>query len=252
MVAEWDAELERLLAEARRDRAASVDVPLPSSLSATSLSRLRDDPDSLRPRAGPADAAAALAGRAVRHPLPRLGRVALRPAGPASTPTSCPAVPTPASTPTRTCAALVAAFEAGPFADRRPQQVEAPFALVLAGQVVRGRIDAVYREPDGGYLVVDWKTNRRAHRRPVAAGALPSGLGRAPGSPGGVGPGGLLLRADRSARRAVASRPGRAGGAGPRPTDAAAWLPRPGRQPGRSRSCRRRSARAPGRWSPRR
>ena len=30
---------------------------------------------------------------------------------------------------------------------------------MLAGQVVRGRIDAVYAEDDG-WLVVDWKTNR--------------------------------------------------------------------------------------------
>ena len=54
---------------------------------------------------------------------------------------------------------LIAHFERGPFADRVPPAVEAPFALVLAGQVVRGRIDAVYAEPGGGYLVVDWKTN---------------------------------------------------------------------------------------------
>jgi DNA helicase-2/ATP-dependent DNA helicase PcrA len=45
--------------------------------------------------------------------------------------------------------------------------VEAPFALVLAGQVVRGRIDAVYVETGSGqtgdpaFLVVDWKTSRR-------------------------------------------------------------------------------------------
>jgi DNA helicase-2/ATP-dependent DNA helicase PcrA len=44
-----------------------------------------------------------------------------------------------------------------------PAAVEAPFALVLAGQVVRGRIDAVYEDLEsgpGGYLLVDWKTNR--------------------------------------------------------------------------------------------
>jgi DNA helicase II / ATP-dependent DNA helicase PcrA len=48
-----------------------------------------------------------------------------------------------------------------------PYAVEAPFALVLAGQVVRGRIDAVYRDDPpgsdstvGDWLVVDWKTNR--------------------------------------------------------------------------------------------
>jgi DNA helicase-2/ATP-dependent DNA helicase PcrA len=60
---------------------------------------------------------------------------------------------------------VVKRFEDGPFADRVPLQVEAPFALVLAGQVVRGRIDAVYAERDpatgaDGYLVVDWKTNQ--------------------------------------------------------------------------------------------
>ena len=44
-------------------------------------------------------------------------------------------------------------------AERVPFAIEAPFALVLGGQVVRGRIDAVY-EDDGGFLVVDWKTNR--------------------------------------------------------------------------------------------
>jgi DNA helicase-2/ATP-dependent DNA helicase PcrA len=62
---------------------------------------------------------------------------------------------------------LIAAFESGPFADRRPHAVEAPFALVLGGQVVRGRIDAVYTEPDGGYLLVDWKTNRSPDADPL-------------------------------------------------------------------------------------
>ena len=37
---------------------------------------------------------------------------------------------------------------------------------MLAGQVVRGRIDAVYREDDG-YFVVDWKTNRTANADPL-------------------------------------------------------------------------------------
>ena len=57
---------------------------------------------------------------------------------------------------------LIARFEAGPFAERVPHAVEAPFALVLAGQVVRGRIDAVYRNGSdvADWLVVDWKTNR--------------------------------------------------------------------------------------------
>ena len=62
---------------------------------------------------------------------------------------------------------VMAAFEAGPFADRQPHRVEAPFALVLAGQVVRGRIDAVYAEPDGSFLVVDWKTGRAGTADPL-------------------------------------------------------------------------------------
>ncbi len=65
---------------------------------------------------------------------------------------------------------LIAAFEKGLFADRVPHAVEAPFALVLAGQVVRGRIDAVYAEQvadEPGFLVVDWKTGRREDADPL-------------------------------------------------------------------------------------
>ena len=38
---------------------------------------------------------------------------------------------------------------------------------MLAGQVVRGRIDAVYDEPDDGFLLVDWKTNRQEDADPL-------------------------------------------------------------------------------------
>ena len=65
---------------------------------------------------------------------------------------------------------LIKLFEDGPFADRVPHAVEPPFALVLAGQVVRGRIDAVYTEPSTGRrltCVVDWKTNRAATADPL-------------------------------------------------------------------------------------
>ena len=44
--------------------------------------RLRERPRDVRPRAGPADAATAVAGRPLRHPVPRLGGGAVRPAGP--------------------------------------------------------------------------------------------------------------------------------------------------------------------------
>lgn len=57
---------------------------------------------------------------------------------------------------------LIANFEASDFADRRPFAVEVPFTVTIAGQPVTGRIDAVFEEPDGSWLVVDWKTSVRS------------------------------------------------------------------------------------------
>jgi DNA helicase-2/ATP-dependent DNA helicase PcrA len=53
---------------------------------------------------------------------------------------------------------LQAAFTASPWAARTPVAVEVPFEMVIGGIVVRGRIDAVFADPDGGATVVDWKT----------------------------------------------------------------------------------------------
>jgi DNA helicase-2/ATP-dependent DNA helicase PcrA len=55
-------------------------------------------------------------------------------------------------------AALQERFVADGWADRRPVAVEQPFELVLGGRLVRGRIDAVYDRPEGGYDVIDYKT----------------------------------------------------------------------------------------------
>jgi DNA helicase II / ATP-dependent DNA helicase PcrA len=163
-VADWDVELERLVTEARADREQVVDVPLPGSLSATALSRLRTDPDAF---------AAELARPMPRQPSPaarfgtrfhawveaRFGQQDL------FDPDELPGQADAGIDSDDDLAGLIATFERGPFADRAPDAVEAPFALVLAGQVVRGRIDAVYAESatDGSpaYLVVDWKTSRR-------------------------------------------------------------------------------------------
>ncbi len=168
-VAEWDAELERLLAEVRRDRAAVADVPLPSSLSATSLARLRDDPDGFardlaRPMPRPPSRAARFGTRFHAWVEARFDQQQLL------DPDELPGRADSGIDSDPDLAAVVAAFESGPFADRPPYRVEAPFALVLAGQVVRGRIDAVYREPEGStarFLVVDWKTNRAPTADPL-------------------------------------------------------------------------------------
>ena len=55
-------------------------------------------------------------------------------------------------------ARLQAAFTASPWAARTPIDVEVPFEMAFGDTVVRGRIDAVFAEPDGGATVVDWKT----------------------------------------------------------------------------------------------
>jgi DNA helicase-2/ATP-dependent DNA helicase PcrA len=54
--------------------------------------------------------------------------------------------------------ALQEAFLASDWADRRPIEAEVPFETVIAGIGVRGRMDAVFADPDGGFTVVDWKT----------------------------------------------------------------------------------------------
>jgi DNA helicase-2/ATP-dependent DNA helicase PcrA len=57
-------------------------------------------------------------------------------------------------------------FRDGPYGDRTPFAIEAPFSLVLAGQQVIGRIDAVFKAGDR-FEVVDWKTNRTASANPL-------------------------------------------------------------------------------------
>jgi DNA helicase-2/ATP-dependent DNA helicase PcrA len=165
-VAAWDAELERLLAEARAGRADVVDVPLPASLSATSLARLRAEPEAFlrdlaRPMPRPPSPAARFGTRFHAWVEARFGQQGLL------DPDDLPGRADTGIEDDADLAELIRLFEKGPFADRVPARVEAPFALVLAGQVVRGRIDAVYAEPGGRWLVVDWKTNRAQTADPL-------------------------------------------------------------------------------------
>ncbi|WP_258372991.1 PD-(D/E)XK nuclease family protein [Modestobacter versicolor] len=63
-----------------------------------------------------------------------------------------------AAAPDEALASLQQAFLRGEWADRQPVDVEAPFETPLGPLTLRGRIDAVYATPDGGYEVIDWKT----------------------------------------------------------------------------------------------
>ena len=53
---------------------------------------------------------------------------------------------------------LQEAFLASRWAQREPYEVEVPFETVVDGVAVRGRMDAVFADADGGWTVVDWKT----------------------------------------------------------------------------------------------
>ena len=169
-VQEWDEEIERLLAEAVRERSPEIVVPLPSSLSATSMARLRDDAEAFardlaRPMPRPPSAAARFGTRFHAWVEARFGQQLLL------DPDDLPGRADSDIEDDADLRDLIKRFEDGPFADRAPHAIEPSFALVLAGQVVRGRIDAVYEEQttDGepGFLVVDWKTSRSPTADPL-------------------------------------------------------------------------------------
>jgi DNA helicase-2/ATP-dependent DNA helicase PcrA len=55
-------------------------------------------------------------------------------------------------------------FLASGWAERIPEAIETAIETTVAGMAIRGRIDAVFPRPGGGFTVVDWKT-----------GAVPTG-----------------------------------------------------------------------------
>ncbi|MBT2489306.1 UvrD-helicase domain-containing protein [Streptomyces sp. ISL-96] len=170
-VASWDRDLDALAGELRRARATTRDVLVPPSLTATQLLRLAADPDGFahelaRPMPRPPQPAARrgtrfhawVESRFEELPLPMLGPDEL----PGGDETDAEIADE------RDLAELKEAFERSPYARRTPYRVEAPFHLTLAGRVIRGRIDAVYRDNDtGAYEIVDWKTARARTADPL-------------------------------------------------------------------------------------
>ncbi|ROQ66199.1 DNA helicase-2/ATP-dependent DNA helicase PcrA [Streptomyces sp. 840.1] len=161
-LASWDRDLDALAGELRRARATVRDVLVPASLSATQLMRLADDPDGFaqelaRPMPRPPQPAARrgtrfhawVESRFEELPLPMLGPDEL-PGGEENEAEIADE---------QDFALLKEAFERTPYARRTPYRVETPFQITLAGRIVRGRIDAVYRTGDT-YEIVDWKTSR--------------------------------------------------------------------------------------------
>ncbi|HSK61608.1 MAG TPA: ATP-dependent DNA helicase [Actinomycetospora sp.] len=159
----WAADIEVLLAEraAARDRHARV--LLPPQLSVSQLVDLAADPDAL--------------ARRLRRPVPRPPDPRARRGtefhawlerwfsatellefdelpGAADDEAADAADPAGAAD----ARELRERFTASRWATRTPVAVEVPFETEVAGTLVRGRIDAVFADPDGGATVVDWKT----------------------------------------------------------------------------------------------
>ena len=162
----WQQEIDVLLAE--RDAChAQQRVVLPAHLSVSQLVELADDPSALAAR--------------LRRPLPfapkpmarrgtafhawlerRFGSTRLIDHD------ELPGAADESAAPNSELESLQAAFLASQWAARSPHDVEVPFETVLDGVGVRGRIDAVFADPDGGWTVVDWKTGKVPEEIPHA------------------------------------------------------------------------------------
>ncbi|MBV9446159.1 MAG: ATP-dependent helicase [Streptosporangiaceae bacterium] len=171
LVAAWQRDADLLLAEraARLAGDGAIRVALPSRLSVSSLVSLARDPAELarhvrRPMPGP-PARQARRGTAFHRWLEeRYGQQRLIDdedlfgGGLGEDEDDELGVP-----PDAELAGLRTRFDRSEWADRWPAAVEVPFETLVAGRLVRGRIDAVFRtgsEPGQQYDVVDWKTGR--------------------------------------------------------------------------------------------
>lgn len=164
-IASWDRDLTALTAELHRSRATTRDVLLPAYLSASQVLRLAADPDAFakelaRPMPKPPQPAARRGTRFHAWVESRFEELPLPLLGPDELPGGEEFAGEPEIVDERDLDALKEAFGRTPYAHRTPYRVEVPVHLTLAGRVVRGRIDAVYRDPDSGaYEIVDWKTS---------------------------------------------------------------------------------------------
>ncbi|WP_406468409.1 UvrD-helicase domain-containing protein [Streptomyces hirsutus] len=189
-VASWDRDLDALAGELLRARESVTEVLLPPSLTASQLLRLAADPDGFarelaRPMPRPPQPAARRGTRFHAWVEARFEELTLPLLEPDDLPGSEAEIADE-----QDLAALKKAFERTVYAHRTPYRVEAPFQLEIAGRVVRGRIDAVYRQDgsdaggtgagtgdgdgDGAsagagttYEIVDWKTGRSRTADPL-------------------------------------------------------------------------------------
>lgn len=170
----WAADVDALLAERAATLAAEREVELPGQIPATALVEMRADPSRLarrlrRPLPYPPNPLARR-GTAFHAWVQRwfsgtrlLGLDELPGAGvPESGEAAADAE----------LARMQDAFLNSAWAHRSPIDVEVPFETSIAGVVIRGRMDAVFAEPDGRWVVVDWKTGAEPDAGDEAAVAM--------------------------------------------------------------------------------
>jgi DNA helicase-2/ATP-dependent DNA helicase PcrA len=160
----WDADLDALLDELRRAREVRFEVPMPVSLSATRLLAFAKDPAAFaeqlfRPMPRPPAPQARRGTEFHAWVEERFGQLSLF--------DDADLELYGEDEDGADLTELKAAFLRTEYAERKPYRIEAPFQIRLAGQIVRGRIDAVYRTGDDAYEVVDWKTNRTRDADPL-------------------------------------------------------------------------------------
>jgi len=162
----WTQDVTTLLAERSAAHSGQIEVELPGTVSVSSLVDLARDPEML--------------ARRLRRPVPSEPAVHARRgtafhrwlegffSGEALVAVGdLPGAGDRAAGPDPELDQLRARFLASPWVSRVPQEIEMPFATRIGGLGVRGRIDAVFADPDGGVTVIDWKTGRPpppAHR----------------------------------------------------------------------------------------
>ena len=152
----WHRDADLLLDEIRRRRVQTVDVAVPSRLTTSQIVALAHDPDAF---------AAALARPMPSAPVAQARRGSrfhrwveqLYGSSPLLDPDDLPGAED-GDICDEDLAALQERFLAEGWGERRPAAVETPFEMVVGGRLIRGRIDAVYRDDGGGYDVIDYKT----------------------------------------------------------------------------------------------
>ncbi|WP_428935346.1 UvrD-helicase domain-containing protein [Streptomyces sp. ACT015] len=169
-IASWDRDLDSLTGELLRAREAVTDVPLPASLTVSQVLRMAADPDGFaqelaRPMPRPPQPAARRGTRFHAWIEARFEALTL----PFLEPDELPGAEAEIAD-EHDLETLKDAFERTAYAHRTPHRVEAPFQIAIAGRVVRGRIDAVYKDGEGDearYEIVDWKTARTHSADPL-------------------------------------------------------------------------------------